>query len=109
MAFGTETIRPVDKIVGPGNRYVTAAKRLVFPGVGIDFIPGPTEVLIIADDTADPSLGAADLRAGLRDPLDAAALVPVLGEETSDVVIGSPDVGGDAQALGLPVGGFDAL
>ncbi|MFH1436228.1 MAG: histidinol dehydrogenase [Pseudomonadota bacterium] len=61
MAFGTETIRPVDKIVGPGSRVVTAAKRLVFPGVGIDFIAGPTEVLIIADETADPSLVAADL------------------------------------------------
>ncbi|MBN2010697.1 histidinol dehydrogenase [candidate division KSB1 bacterium] len=63
MAYGTETIAPVDKIVGPGNQYVTAAKRMVFGRVGIDFIAGPSEVLIIADDSANPAFVAADLLA----------------------------------------------
>ncbi|MGV3489533.1 MAG: histidinol dehydrogenase [Tuberibacillus sp.] len=61
LAYGTETIRPVDKIVGPGNQYVSAAKSLVFGDVGIDMIAGPSEVAIIADDTANPAFVAADL------------------------------------------------
>ncbi len=61
MAFGTESMRPVDKIVGPGNKFVTAAKKEVFGIVGIDFIAGPTELLIIADDSANPVFIAADL------------------------------------------------
>ena len=63
LAFGTETIAPVDKIVGPGNAYVAAAKRRVFGVVGIDMIAGPSEVLILADATADPRFVAADLLA----------------------------------------------
>lgn len=55
MAYGTETIRSVDKIVGPGNIFVTAAKKLVYGEVDIDFPAGPSEVLIIADETAIPS------------------------------------------------------
>src|SRR6185369_943645 len=54
LAHGTETITPVAKIVGPGNAYVAAAKRLVFGKVGIDMIAGPSEVLIIADAQANP-------------------------------------------------------
>jgi histidinol dehydrogenase len=61
LAYGTETIGAVDKIVGPGNAYVQAAKRLVFGVVGIDTVAGPSEVLVIADDTADPRWVAADL------------------------------------------------
>ncbi len=61
MAYGTETIRPVDKITGPGNAYVAAAKRRVFGQVGIDMIAGPSEVLVIADNTADPDWIAIDL------------------------------------------------
>lgn len=61
MAYGTETIRPVDKITGPGNRYVTAAKRLVFGTVGIDMLAGPSEILVIADSSANPAFVAADL------------------------------------------------
>jgi len=53
LAFGTESIHAVDKIVGPGNKYVTAAKKTGLWEVGIDFIAGPSEVLIIADDTAE--------------------------------------------------------
>jgi histidinol dehydrogenase len=63
LAYGTETIRPVDKIVGPGNAYVAAAKRRVFGAVGIDMIAGPSEVVILADHTADPRFVAADLLA----------------------------------------------
>ena len=63
MAYGTETVPRVDKIVGPGNAYVTAAKRLVFGDVGIDSIAGPTEVVIAADDSVDPRWIAADLLA----------------------------------------------
>ncbi len=61
MAFGTATIPKVDKIVGPGNAYVNAAKRRVYGEVGVDFIAGPTEIMIIADAGADPALIAADL------------------------------------------------
>jgi histidinol dehydrogenase len=63
LAFGTESIVPVAKIVGPGNAYVAAAKRLVFGAVGIDMIAGPSEVLILADRTANPDWIAADLLA----------------------------------------------
>ncbi|MGH8926909.1 MAG: histidinol dehydrogenase [Acidimicrobiia bacterium] len=61
MAFGLEGSAPVDMIVGPGNMYVAEAKRQLFGRVGIDLIAGPTEVMVIADDTADPSIVAADL------------------------------------------------
>ncbi len=63
LAYGTETIKPVAKIVGPGNAYVAAAKRLVFGKVGIDMIAGPSEVLILADATGNPDWIAADLLA----------------------------------------------
>ena len=53
LAYGTETIRPVDKIVGPGNAYVAAAKRQVFGTVGIDMIAGPSEVLVLATSTME--------------------------------------------------------
>ncbi len=61
LAYGTETIKPVDMIVGPGNAYVAAAKRQVFGRVGIDMIAGPSEILVIADKTAAPEWTAADL------------------------------------------------
>ncbi|MGE5547637.1 MAG: histidinol dehydrogenase [Solirubrobacterales bacterium] len=61
LAYGTDTIRPVDKIVGPGNAYVAAAKRQVFGTVGIDMIAGPSEILVIADGDNDPAWIAADL------------------------------------------------
>jgi histidinol dehydrogenase len=63
LAYGTSTIAPVAKIVGPGNAYVAAAKRLVFGKVGIDMIAGPSEVLVIADDTGNADWIAADLLA----------------------------------------------
>ena len=61
LAYGTETIAPVDKIVGPGNAYVAAAKRRVFGRVGIDMIAGPSEILVVADRHNDPTWIAADL------------------------------------------------
>lgn len=61
MAYGTETIPKVNKIVGPGNIYVTAAKKYVYGDVGIDFIAGPSEVLIIADKNSNPEFIAADM------------------------------------------------
>jgi len=61
LALGTESIAPVDMLVGPGNAYVAEAKRQLFGEVGIDLPAGPTEILVIADDTADPVIVAADL------------------------------------------------
>ena len=66
LAYGTESIRPVDKIVGPGNIYVTAAKKLVYGQVDIDMLAGPSEILIVADSSADPVFLAADLLAQLN-------------------------------------------
>jgi len=63
LAYGTQTIAPVAKIVGPGNAYVATAKRLVFGRVGIDMVAGPSEVLVLADGSADPDFIAADLLA----------------------------------------------
>jgi histidinol dehydrogenase len=63
LAFGTKTIRPVQKIFGPGNAYVVEAKRQVFGRVAIDLLPGPSEILVIADDSANPKWIAADLLA----------------------------------------------
>ncbi|MGA2178358.1 MAG: histidinol dehydrogenase [Verrucomicrobiota bacterium] len=63
MAFGTNTIRRVQKIFGPGNAYVVTAKRLLVGHVAIDLLPGPSELLVLADETADPKFAAADLLA----------------------------------------------
>lgn len=63
MAYGTNTIRRVQKIFGPGNAYVVTAKRLLVGHVAIDLLPGPSEVLVLADDTANPGFAAADLLA----------------------------------------------
>ncbi len=63
FSYGTEQIKPVDIIVGPGNRYVTEAKRQCYGQVGIDFVAGPSEVLMIADETANPAILAADILA----------------------------------------------
>src|SRR5881398_2521099 len=63
MAYGTATIRRVQKIFGPGNAYVVAAKRLLFGHVAVDLLPGPSEVLVLADDTANARFVAADLLA----------------------------------------------
>ncbi|MDD5556734.1 MAG: histidinol dehydrogenase [bacterium] len=75
MAFGTETVPRVDAVVGPGNRYVTEAKRRLYGTVGIDMTAGPSEVAVIADGTADPALVAADmLSQAEHDPSSGVAL-----------------------------------
>lgn len=63
MALGTATIKPVQKVFGPGNAYVVAAKRLLFGYVAVDLLPGPSELLVIADDSANPAFIAADMLA----------------------------------------------
>ena len=75
LAFGTETLPRVDKITGPGNKYVAAAKKLVFGVVGIDSIAGPTEVVIVADKTARADFIAADLLAQAEHGEDASAVL----------------------------------
>jgi histidinol dehydrogenase len=76
LAFGTESIPKVDKIVGPGNIYVATAKKLLFGTVDIDMIAGPSEILILADDTANPTYIAADMMSQAEhDPLASSTLV----------------------------------
>ncbi|WP_027155502.1 histidinol dehydrogenase [Mesorhizobium sp. WSM2561] len=75
LAYGTETIKPVAKIVGPGNAYVAAAKRQVFGTVGIDMIAGPSEVLVVADGNNDPDWIAADLLAQAEHDVSAQSIL----------------------------------
>jgi histidinol dehydrogenase len=75
LAYGTESIRPVDKIFGPGNLFVTLAKRQVYGVVGIDGLAGPTETVIIADESANPAWVAADLLAQAEHDLLASAIL----------------------------------
>ena len=76
FAFGTETLPRVDKIVGPGNLFVVLAKRMVFGQVGIEALPGPTECLVVADESANPAWVAADLLAQAEhDPLACSLLI----------------------------------
>ena len=75
LALGTKTIAPVDKIFGPGNRYVVEAKRQLFGRVAIDLLPGPSEILVIADRTAHPAWVAADLLAQAEHGADSAAVL----------------------------------
>jgi histidinol dehydrogenase len=86
LAWGTETIPPVDKIVGPGNRYVAAAKRLVFGVVGIDMIAGPSEVVVVYDGGSDPSWVAMDLMAQAEHDEDARAFLICIGSGNADRV-----------------------
>jgi len=76
LAYGTDTIPKVDKIVGPGNRYVVSAKKLVFGDVGIEMIPGPSEIVILADNSANPEFVAIDLLSQAEhDPLAMSILI----------------------------------
>jgi sulfopropanediol 3-dehydrogenase len=98
LALGTETIAPVDFLVGPGNAYVVEAKRQLFGRVGIDLVAGPTEILIVADETADPVIVAADLLGQAEHgPASPAVLISTshaVAEETMRQV--------EAQLSGLP-------
>ncbi|MGB3979575.1 MAG: histidinol dehydrogenase [Tepidanaerobacteraceae bacterium] len=89
LAYGTETIKPVDMIVGPGNIWVTEAKRQVFGTVGIDFLAGPSEVLIIADETAEPDFIASDLLAQSEHDPNARGILISLSEDLAHRVISS--------------------
>lgn len=86
LAYGTETIRPVAKIVGPGNAYVAAAKRIVFGTVGIDMIAGPSEVLVIADRDNNPDWLAADLLAQAEHDTAAQSILMTDDEKLADEV-----------------------
>jgi len=80
LAYGTESVPPVDKIVGPGNLYVNLAKRLVFGVVGIDSLAGPSEVAVLADDHADPEGVAADIITQCEHDLNSSALLVATSE-----------------------------
>ncbi len=84
MAYGTETVQTVDKICGPGNVWVTAAKRVVYGDVGIDGVYGPTETLVAADSSGSPELAAADLIAQAEHDIHAMPVLVTVGEGTAD-------------------------
>jgi histidinol dehydrogenase len=86
LAYGTETIPRADKITGPGNKYVAAAKKLVFGAVGIDSIAGPSEIVIIADESARPDFIAADLLAQSEHAEDASAILITTSESLAKAV-----------------------
>jgi histidinol dehydrogenase len=91
LAFGTATIPRVDKIVGPGNAYVAAAKKMVFGQVAIDMIAGPSEVLIIADGTGEAAFAAADLLAQAEHDEMASAVLMTPDEDHARAVAGEVD------------------
>ena len=91
MAFGIEGLEPVDMIVGPGNAYVAEAKRQLFGQVGIDLLAGPTEVLVVADDTADPELVAADLLGQAEHGPTSAAVLVTDSEDFAQAVSAAVD------------------
>ncbi|MBK18288.1 MAG: histidinol dehydrogenase [Rhodospirillaceae bacterium] len=91
LAYGTDTIAPVDKIVGPGNAYVAAAKRRVFGTVGIDMIAGPSEILVIADSSNDPNWIAADLLSQAEHDTDAQSILICDDEVFAESVISAVD------------------
>jgi len=96
-AYGTETIPKVDKIVGPGNAYVATAKRLVYGEVDIDMVAGPSEILIIADETANPKYIAADLMSQAEhDELSSSILIT-----TDETLIDTVEVEIERQIAGL--------
>ncbi len=88
MAYGTETVPRVDMIVGPGNVYVTAAKKAVYGDVGVDMLAGPSEILIIADSSADPELVVADILAQAEHDPDASCVLVTTDEALSMAVVG---------------------
>lgn len=87
MAVGTESIAPVDVIAGPGNAYVAEAKRQLFGEVGIDLLAGPTEILVIADESADPFIVAVDLLSQAEHGPDSPAVLVTTSEELAHTVI----------------------
>lgn len=100
LAYGTETIAPVDKVVGPGNAYVAAAKRQVFGQVGIDMIAGPSEILVVADADNDPAWIAADLLSQAEHDEAAQAILVTDSAAFADAVASAVD----ETLQGLPRG-----
>ncbi len=86
LAYGTDTIAPVDKIVGPGNAYVAEAKRQVFGTVGIDMIAGPSEIVVVADGSANPAWIAADLLAQAEHGAGARSIAIVTSQSLAEAV-----------------------
>ncbi len=86
LAYGTESVPAVDKIVGPGNRFVAEAKKQVFGKVAIDMIAGPSEILVIADDKSDPSYIAADLLSQAEHDKNASAVLVTDSRELAEAV-----------------------
>jgi histidinol dehydrogenase len=97
MAYGTATVPQVDKIVGPGNIFVTLAKRQVYGQVDIDGLPGPTETLVIADDEANPELVAADLLAQAEHDTLASAILATPSRQLAEAV--QIEIGRQLEAL----------
>lgn len=98
LAYGTETIKPVDKIAGPGNPWVQAAKLLVSGQVGIDMIAGPSEAMIVADETANPAYIAADILAQCEHGSDSAGVLVTASQAMAEQV---------KQAIEVQVAGLD--
>jgi histidinol dehydrogenase len=86
LAYGTETVKAVQKVVGPGNKWVTAAKAEVRGDVDIDFLAGPSEILVVADETAEPEFVAADLVAQAEHDPEASVVAVTADEETAEAV-----------------------
>lgn len=91
LAYGTETIPKVDKIVGPGNIFVATAKKLLYGKVDIDMIAGPSEILVVADGTADPKYLAADLMSQAEHDKLASAILITISEKIADETIAELD------------------
>ncbi len=87
MAYGTDTIQPVHKIFGPGNAYVMEAKRQAFGAVAIDLLPGPSEILVLADETGNPAWIAADLLAQAEHGGDSVAVLASTSQQLLDAVL----------------------
>ena len=105
LALGTETIEPVNLLTGPGNAYVAEAKRQLFGEVGIDLFAGPTEVLIVADDTADPFIVAADLLSQAEHGPDSPAVLVTTSERVGRETIAEVE----RQLVNLPTNGVAAV
>ncbi len=86
LAYGTESVEKVDIITGPGNKFVTAAKKAVYGECGIDFLAGPSEVLIVADDSANPDFVAADMLAQCEHDKDARAYLVTFSKDFAEEV-----------------------
>jgi histidinol dehydrogenase len=91
LAYGTASVARVDKIVGPGNAYVACAKRLVFGDVAIDSIAGPSEILVLADESADPALVAADMLSQAEHDEDAYAILVTTSAPLAEKVAAAVD------------------